>query len=192
VRGLRSKPIDPMRLSLFTKPGDELSKRARVEMKSTRTAMHAESFPRPGKIIVTNKTLCRGCGLCELACSLVCEGSCNPSLSRIHVLKNHEQYVFRLFICPQCAVPYCMLPCPEGAIRVEGGVRVIVEELCTGCGLCAEACPFNQDQSVIFPHPRKEVYVKCDLCFWREEGPACIDVCPTRALTLKELKVVKK
>jgi Fe-S-cluster-containing hydrogenase component 2 len=26
--------------------------------------------------------------------------------------------------------------------------------------------------------PVKNVYTKCDLCFWREEGPACVQACP--------------
>ena len=32
------------------------------------------------------------------------------------------------------------------------------------------------------------VAVKCDLCYFREEGPACIQVCPTKALSLVEPK----
>lgn len=154
----------------------------------SRTRIELESLPRPEKIIVTNENLCKGCGLCELACSLIHEGRCNPSLSRVHVIKDHERYKFRLIICLQCAVPDCMLACPQDAIRVKEGVRVIVEELCTGCGLCAMACPFNSNRSIIFPHSTKGIYVKCELCFWRKDGTACSEVCPTGALTLKELK----
>jgi Fe-S-cluster-containing hydrogenase component 2 len=26
--------------------------------------------------------------------------------------------------------------------------------------------------------PQKNVYTKCDLCFWRDGGPACVERCP--------------
>lgn len=144
------------------------------------------------KLIVPNNNLCKGCGLCELACSLIHEGSCSPSLSRIHVLKDHERYRFRISVCLQCINPYCMKACPQGAIKVKEEAVIIVEETCTGCGLCVEACPFNSNHHIILRHPSKGVYVKCDLCSSREEGPLCISICPSKALTLKEIKAVKE
>ncbi|MGL5224006.1 MAG: 4Fe-4S dicluster domain-containing protein, partial [Aeromonas sp.] len=30
----------------------------------------------------------------------------------------------------------------------------------------------------------RSIAVKCDLCEFREQGPACIDACPSQALTL--------
>jgi len=30
---------------------------------------------------------------------------------------------------------------------------------------------------------RKRIYLKCDLCFTRPEGPACVQICPGNALT---------
>lgn len=132
---------------------------------------------------------CRGCSLCELVCSLVHEGEVNPNASRIKIEKDRESYKFTTSVCLQCISPKCMYACPTDAIKVERkiGAKIIDEELCVNCGLCAEACPFNSDGNIIFQHPSNSVYIKCDLCFFRENGPACIDVCSTQAIVLKKV-----
>ena len=44
--------------------------------------------------------------------------------------------------CQHCQNPACMIDCPTGAIgRDPEGEVFIREELCTGCGACAKACP---------------------------------------------------
>lgn len=133
---------------------------------------------------------CRGCGLCELVCSILHEGEANPNVSRIKVEKDRENYNFKPSVCLQCINPKCMHACPTDAIKVERktGARIIDEELCINCDLCAEACPFNSDGNIIFQHPSNRVYVKCDMCFFRESGPACIDLCPTQAIVLKKVR----
>jgi len=132
---------------------------------------------------------CRGCGICELICSICHEGESNPKLSRITVEKDRENYLFKPSVCMQCVKPKCVPACPNGAIKLEKktGAKIIDTELCDNCGLCAEACPFNSNGTIIFSHPSQKVYVKCDLCFFRDEGPACVEVCPTQALVLKKL-----
>ncbi len=101
--------------------------------------------------------------------------------------------------CQHCKNPACMIDCPTGAIgRDPEGEVFIREPLCTGCGNCAKACPWEnirmaprprggasisewlkgqEDTSPAFP----EVAVKCDLC--RDyEAPACVQGCPTGSL----------
>lgn len=49
---------------------------------------------------------------------------------------------------------------------------------------CVTACPVTRQQ-----------IVKCDLCEQREEGPACVESCPTQALQLlteRELRRVRQ
>jgi Fe-S-cluster-containing dehydrogenase component/CRP-like cAMP-binding protein len=100
--------------------------------------------------------------------------------------------------CQHCKNPSCMIDCPTGAIgRDARGEVFIREELCTGCGSCAKACPWdniqiapradgksksksksgNADKSA-YP----EVAVKCDLCAGSAAGPACVASCPTQAI----------
>lgn len=94
--------------------------------------------------------------------------------------------------CQHCKNPSCMIDCPTGAIgRDARGEVFIREELCTGCGSCAKACPWDNIQ--IAPrgggHDAKgdksaypDVAVKCDLCAGSAAGPACVASCPTQAI----------
>ncbi|MCX8171465.1 MAG: 4Fe-4S dicluster domain-containing protein [Candidatus Bathyarchaeota archaeon] len=144
---------------------------------------HRSSF-----MLLTSPDRCRGCGLCELVCSISHGNGARPSASRIKVLKDREKHDFRLLVCLQCVNPKCVEACPKKAIWIDDGTgaKIIKEDACDGCGLCAEACPFkSEDNSVIFKHPSKRIYVKCDLCYQRKEGPICVEFCPSQALTLK-------
>jgi Fe-S-cluster-containing dehydrogenase component/CRP-like cAMP-binding protein len=90
--------------------------------------------------------------------------------------------------CQHCKNPSCMIDCPTAAIgRDARGEVFIREELCTGCGSCARACPWDNIQ--IAPRASggpsgasAEVAVKCDLCAGAPAGPACVAACPTQAI----------
>jgi Fe-S-cluster-containing dehydrogenase component/CRP-like cAMP-binding protein len=87
--------------------------------------------------------------------------------------------------CQHCKNPSCMIDCPTGAIgRDARGEVFIREDLCTGCGSCAKACPWDNIQ--IAPRAVKSAYpdvaVKCDLCAGSAAGPACVASCPTQAI----------
>ena len=58
------------------------------------------------------------------------------------------------FNCVNCHNPYtisncnhcglCVEPCPELALTLEPGPRVVVDRaMCTGCDVCIEVCPFD-------------------------------------------------
>lgn len=95
--------------------------------------------------------------------------------------------------CQHCKNPSCMIDCPTGAIgRDARGEVFIREDLCTGCGSCAKACPWDNiqiaprgsesgkktDAKNVYP----EVAVKCDLCAGSKAGPACVASCPVQAI----------
>jgi ferredoxin len=81
-----------------------------------------------------------------------------------------------------------MIECPTGAIgRGADGEVFIREELCTGCGACAKACPWDNIRMTARP-PNDgnravgvDVAVKCDLCRGYTES-ACVEACPTGAV----------
>ena len=80
---------------------------------------------RVRKIIVHNEK-CTGCRTCEIVCSLVNEGICNPSLARLKV--NYDPFTAetKIEIGPRCVVcQECIKWCPTEAltasyIRQEG------------------------------------------------------------------------
>ena len=144
-----------------------------------------------GFIVVDSKK-CTGCCSCMLACSLVNEGKSTLSLSRIQVLDD----AFGSFpadidvaTCQQCDDPECYHACPEKdealCIDERTGVRFINESSCTGCGLCVDACRFSPSR-IVFDSDRA-VAIKCDLCHaplhWDRPGsPACVEICPVKAI----------
>jgi Fe-S-cluster-containing dehydrogenase component/CRP-like cAMP-binding protein len=92
--------------------------------------------------------------------------------------------------CQHCENPSCMVGCPTGAIgRDPGGEVFIRDALCTGCGACAKACPWDNIQMAArplgSPAPAGGTYqdlaVKCDLCRGYD-GPACVQACPTGSI----------
>lgn len=67
-----------------------------------------------------------------------------------------------------------------------------MQERCIGCKTCVVACPYGAMEVVVRPVIRhsgaglnvvaeKAEANKCDLCFHRDSGPACMEVCPTHA-----------
>jgi Fe-S-cluster-containing dehydrogenase component len=107
--------------------------------------------------------------------------------------------------CNHCADPACMAACPvsnpndptnvNNAIfkRVEDGVVLINETVCTGCKQCIVACPYGAPQ---FNSATKKVE-KCTMCVHRlyKDGkggerthlePACVTSCVGNALRFVE------
>jgi Fe-S-cluster-containing dehydrogenase component/CRP-like cAMP-binding protein len=156
-------------------------------------------------LLVIDLDSCVRCGHCAWACSSMygvarlvrrgdkvvarVEPAATPSAARPAAA---PQPLMLPNSCQHCENPACMVDCPTGAIgRDPGGEVFIREELCTGCGACAKACPWDNIQMSPRPAdaPRPpggpmeylDVAVKCDLC--REyEGPACVQACPTGSI----------
>lgn len=144
---------------------------------------------KSGKI-VHNPELCRGCRICELACSAYHEGVCSAQLSRIHVVPDDLALEFPAYICHQCEYPSCYYACPKKdksmCIDIETGARYINLDECLRCGKCYCACPFTPSLIWVSRENDKKMYYKCDLCRGKENGPICVEVCPRDALTYVE------
>jgi len=91
--------------------------------------------------------------------------------------------------CYQCSDPVCMIDCPTGAITRESDSLLVTinghdhpTRACIGCGNCAERCPWGN--IVMVPYGTRadgkleEEATKCDLCYTRDQGPACVQMCP--------------
>ena len=92
--------------------------------------------------------------------------------------------------CRTCEVACALEHVAPGAefhprLKVMRLDELSVPVMCHQCenAPCVGACPFGaitiEVEAGLTP-----VIVKCDLCGTRERGPACVDVCPTAALSI--------
>lgn len=147
--------------------------------------------------ILVDVTKCTGCERCLNACvqangidplaaqrerSTSKDGLSANRLSTIVKLSGNR---FARKSCMHCQEPNCVAACLVGAIRKsETGAVVYDADKCIGCRYCMLACSFHV--------PRYEwdttspLMRKCSLCAERTlhgAKPACVDACPSEALT---------
>ena len=135
--------------------------------------IHGES------VLLINLETCTRCDECVRACADVHDGT--PRFIR-------EGTKFRNFsvptACYHCSDPVCMIGCPTGAItRPLGTLEVTIDkETCIGCGNCVRRCPWGNIHQVPYDSPsvgeKINLAMKCDLCVGRDDGPACVQMCP--------------
>lgn len=120
---------------------------------------------------------CTACMACELACSFTKEGVYSPTLSRIKIVQVYALGVNVPIVCVNCPEAPCVSSCPsEAIVREEAlGTVHILQDLCSACGECVEACPYG---AVHIP-PGTELALMCDLCGGQ---PACVSSCLYGAL----------
>ena len=92
------------------------------------------------------------------------------------------------YSCGHCDNPACVAVCPTGAHAKdeETGLVTIDQEQCIGCKSCVQACPYGAPQFV----EAKGVTEKCDMCAELRsygEEPACVAICPQRALKVGDI-----
>ena len=119
---------------------------------------------------------CTGCGICQLACSLIKEKEASPAIAWISIKRLVMDGIMLPQICVNCTKPRCMEACRRKAIvkDAETGWVTISQEKCNDCTLCIAACPF----SAITLTPQKKVQL-CDVC---DGNPKCVAMCPTGAI----------
>ncbi|HEV2008017.1 MAG TPA: 4Fe-4S dicluster domain-containing protein, partial [Burkholderiales bacterium] len=150
-----------------------------------------QRFINGTKTMLIDLDKCTRCDDCVRACADTHGG--NPKFIR------HGQTLGNWMVanaCMQCVDPVCMIGCPTGAIHrtTEGGVVVINDVTCIGCGTCANACPYDNIRlvpireknglPVLDPVSREPIVkaTKCDLCASLPSGPSCERACAHDAL----------
>jgi Fe-S-cluster-containing hydrogenase component 2 len=129
------------------------------------------------KMLVVNLAKCCGCRTCENVCSLRHDGTCNPALARIGVVKWELEGIYLPVICQHCEEPQCAKACPAGVItrHPSTGAMVRDRDRCLGCKACLMVCPFGAPTLDL----RDRKPISCDLC---DGDPTCVQFCPTEAL----------
>lgn len=138
-------------------------------------------------------TACIGCHSCEVACAEQnglpagtvwrrvgeVEGGDHPHTRRFHLSMS----------CNHCLDPACLNGCPTGAYeKLDTGIVAHHADDCIGCQYCTWTCPY----SVPAFQPDRRIVTKCDMCRPRLEAghlPACVDACPTHAITVEKVNV---
>ncbi len=152
-------------------------------------------FETSRSLLAIDQEQCVRCGHCAWSCADAHDDGISRLLRRGDVVVAKVRGEARTLLlpssCQHCKNPACMIDCPTGAIARDARGEVhIREELCTGCGSCVKACPWDNIQLAPrsakrnLPIVRTEsnaVAVKCDLCVERGE-PACVAACPVDAI----------
>ncbi|MGH6719561.1 MAG: cyclic nucleotide-binding domain-containing protein [Alphaproteobacteria bacterium] len=150
-----------------------------------------ERFINGTQAMLIDLDRCVRCDDCVRACAATHGG--NPRFVRHGRTFDHWMVANA---CMHCADPVCMIGCPTGAIHrtAQGGMVVINDDTCIGCGTCANACPYHnirlvpirdETGSVLLDRDSQAPIVKatkCDLCATNPGGPACVRACPHDAL----------
>jgi len=144
---------------------------------------------RYGFVIDHNR--CIGCHACTVACK---EEHNVP----VGVFRTWVKYIekgefpdtsrhFGVMRCNHCDAAPCIEICPTGALfRRDDGIVDFDNSRCIGCKSCMQACPYD----ALYIDPNSNTAAKCNFCAHRIElnlEPACVIVCPTRAIIAGDL-----
>ncbi len=147
--------------------------------------------------------LCIECKECERACEE------RYGHKRLEIHGPRLGMLDFVYACRTCTDQRCVSPCNYDSIKFDAdrGEVVINEASCTGCGACAEACPYGSIEMVNLFDPKEQLFrvrlegkyalghgegagralpafeiaSKCDHCAAFSDQ-ACVSRCPTGAL----------
>ncbi len=144
---------------------------------------------RYGFVIDQNR--CIGCHACTVACK---EEHGTP----LGVFRTWVKYIekgtfpnasrhFAVMRCNHCDAAPCVEICPTSALFYrEDRIVDFDNRRCIGCQSCMQACPYD----ALYIDPASHTAAKCNFCAHRVElnlEPACVVVCPTRAISAGDL-----
>ncbi len=154
--------------------------------------------PGPGQQYAFEVDLdaCSGCKACVAACHSqngLDAGEIWRSVGILHggdaaapVLKTVTS------ACHHCVDPACMKGCPVDAYEKHPitGIVSHLDDQCIGCQYCTLTCPYEVPQY----NPARGIVRKCDMCSGRlaaGEAPACVQACPSGAITIAVVEVAR-
>jgi len=156
------------------------------------TAVSAEAagVKKYAMVIDVNRcTCCHGCTIACLSENNVPDGYYRSWVKKIAKGRFPDtSFHFLPRLCNQCEDAPCLNLCPTGATyrSKEDGVVHVNRDICVGCHVCIEACPYGAR----FFNPITRTADKCDFCYHRiTQGmePACVTACTGRARIFGDL-----
>ena len=130
--------------------------------------------------LIIDHESCWGCKTCEVACKQEFNTPDGVRLITVSeqgpdIIDGKLDVLFHVNLCRHCDDPPCAAACPEDAIhKRDDGIVVMDEDMCTGCRMCLEECPYD---AIDFDEAG-EIAQKCNLCHHRVDAgllPACAD-----------------
>ena len=159
-------------------------------------ALLPATAPGPGQqyAFSVNLDACSGCKACVTACHSLNgldESETWRSVGVLHggdVTAPFQQNVTSA--CHHCVEPACMKGCPVGAYEKDPVTGIVkhLDDQCIGCQYCIFTCAYEVPQY----NAKKGIVRKCDMCSDRlaeGEAPACVQACPTHAISIKLVDV---
>jgi tetrathionate reductase subunit B len=146
--------------------------------------------------LVIDHEKCWGCKTCEVACKQEFEVAEGVRLIFVkedgpRIVKDKPYFQYRVNVCRHCDDPPCADVCAEDAIYERGdGIVLLNDNLCTGCRLCLDACPFDAIDFDV----DQGIARKCNLCHNRVDNgliPACANnICLAHAIYFGDPKEI--
>ena len=154
--------------------------------------------PGPGEQYAFEVDLdaCSGCKACVAGCHSLNGLDVTETWRDVGLVSGHggagpfQQTITTA--CHHCADPGCLNGCPVLAYDkdpVTGIVRHL-DDQCIGCSYCILKCPYDVPKY----SQRLGIVRKCDMCHTRlnaGEAPACVQACPTQAIRIVTVPVVR-
>jgi Fe-S-cluster-containing dehydrogenase component/formate-dependent nitrite reductase membrane component NrfD len=140
---------------------------------------------------VIDQTRCIGCHACTVACkeeNRVPLGAFRTWVKYVEkgAFPNTRRH-FAVLRCNHCDNAPCVAICPTVALyRRPDGIVDFDRDRCIGCKSCMQACPYD----ALYIDPDTHTAAKCHFCAHRVERglePACVVVCPERAILAGDL-----
>jgi formate dehydrogenase iron-sulfur subunit len=168
-------------------------------LRPTATALAQDSQTHLGMAMLVDVTRCVGCWWCYTACKEYNklpdtnepDLSDPPALSpdvwtTLSTVWKEGAWVARKTACNHCTDAVCVEVCPTGALSYNPlGYVQYERDKCSGCGYCAEFCPFGVPQMKANALTGAAIMSKCTFCHDRVaagEPPACAAACITGAI----------
>jgi len=162
-------------------------------------ALAKESQTKAGMGMLIDVTKCVSCWWCYAACkdynklpeTIKPDPEEPPPLSpdawtTLKPVKRGTEWFSRKQACNHCTEAACVEVCPTGALSYNKlGFVQYDKDKCSGCGYCAEFCPFGVPQLQNNQFTGAAVMDKCTFCQERVangEQPACAAACTTGAI----------
>jgi len=151
-----------------------------------------------------NLDQCSGCKACVSAChslngldehetwrgvGLLMDVA-DPLVAQRRAQRGFQQHITTA--CHHCVDPGCVNGCPVLAYDKDPLTGIVrhLDDQCIGCQYCVMMCPYEVPQY----SKERRIVRKCDMCHSRlavGEAPACVQACPTKAISIKIVEQAK-